>query len=63
MNCLVLVKADNVGTMRGRSREVVKVLTRRKIDLCCVQKVRGRGTSARLVTEKNTGNMFFLLWK
>ena len=30
----------NVGTMRGRSGEVVETLTRRCNDLCCIQEVR-----------------------
>ena len=30
----------NVGTMRGRSREVVSMLKRRQADICCVQEVR-----------------------
>ena len=40
--------------MRGRSGKVVEVLTKRKIDVCCVQEVRWRSASARLVTGKNT---------
>ena len=49
----------NVGTMRGRSGEVVEVLTSRKIDVCCVQEVRWKGASARIVTGKNTEYKFF----
>ena len=30
----------NVGTMRGRSSEIVETITRRNIDLCCVQEDR-----------------------
>mgnify|MGYP001793075999 CR=1 FL=1 len=37
----------NVGTMRGRSGEAVKMLTKRAVDLCCIQKSRWRGASAR----------------
>ena len=33
----------NVGTMRGRSSEVVETMSRRGIDLCCMQEVRWRG--------------------
>ena len=36
----------NIGTMRGRSSEIVETITRRNIDLCCVQEVRWRGASA-----------------
>ena len=45
----VLVKSQNVkvctinvGTLRGRSREVVEMLARRKVDICCIQEVRYR---------------------
>ena len=37
----------NIGTMRGRSSEIVETITRRNVDLCCVQEVRWRGSSAR----------------
>ena len=32
----------NVGIMVGRSREVVEMLARRRVDVCCVQEVRYR---------------------
>jgi len=31
------VATVNVGTMMGRSREVVEMLARRRVDVCCVQ--------------------------
>ena len=37
----------NTGTMRGRSSEIVETITRRNVDLCCMQEVRWRGASAR----------------
>ena len=49
----------NVGTMRGRSSEIVETITRRNIDLCCVQEVRWRGASARHITGKNSRYKFF----
>ena len=49
----------NVGTMRGRSSEVVETITRRNIDLCCVQEVRWRGASARYLTGKDSRYKFF----
>ena len=49
----------NVGTMRGRSGEVVETLTRRKIDICCVQEVRWRGASARMITGKDSEYKMF----
>ena len=39
----------NVGTMRGRSSEVVEAISRRKVDVCCVQEVRWRGASRAVV--------------
>ena len=49
----------NVGTMRGRSSEVVETISRRGIDLCCVQEVRWRGASARFITGKDDRYKFF----
>ena len=49
----------NVGTMRGRPSEIVETITRRNIDLCCVQEVRWRGASARHITGKNSRYKFF----
>ena len=40
--------------MRGRSNEIVETITRRNIDLCCMQEVRWRGASARHITGKNS---------
>ena len=39
--------------MRGHT-EVVEAVTRRNLDVCCIQEVRGRGVSARLITRKNS---------
>ena len=44
----------NIGTMRGRSSEIVETITRRNIDLCCVQEVRWRGASARHIIGKDS---------
>ena len=41
----------NVGSMRGRGVEVAEMLTRRRIDFCCVQEVRFKGQGARFVGE------------
>ena len=43
----------NVGTMRGRSGEVAETLSRRNIDVCCLQEVRWRGASTRLIAGKD----------
>ncbi len=42
----------DVGSMRGRGAEVADLLTRRRVDFCCVQKVRFDGQGARFVEEK-----------
>jgi exonuclease III len=34
----------NVGTLVGRSREVVEMLPRRSVDVCCVQEVQYKVT-------------------
>ena len=44
----------NVSTMRGRSNEVVEVMSRHKVDICGLQEVRWRGASARLVEGKDS---------
>ena len=49
----------NIGAMRGRSSEMVETITRRNIDLCCVQEVRWRGASARYITGKDSRYKFF----
>ena len=41
------VGTANVGTMRGRSWEIVKMVDRRRLDFCCLQEPRWRGGSAR----------------
>ena len=37
----------NVGTLRGREGEVVDILKRRGLDLCCLQECRWKGGGAR----------------
>ena len=49
----------NVGTMCGCSGEVVETLTWRRIDVCCVQEIRWRGASARMITGKDTQYKMF----
>ena len=48
----------NICTMRGRSSEIVETITRRNVDLCCVQ-VRWRGASPRYITGKDSRYKFF----
>ena len=47
--------------MRGRSNEIVEMLSRRLIDFCCVQESRWRGESARKIAGRNSYYKFF--WK
>ena len=49
----------NIGTMRGRSSEIVETIRRRNIDLCCVQDGRWRGASAGPMTGKDSKYKFF----
>ena len=49
----------NIGTMRGRSSEIVETITRRNVNLCCVQEGRWRGASARHITGKDSRYKFF----
>mgnify|MGYP001793858940 CR=1 FL=1 len=49
----------NVGTMRGRIGEIVETVSRRKIDLCCLQETRWKGGSARMLSEKVSRYKFF----
>ena len=39
----------NVGTLRGRSGEVVDMVTRRHLDFCCLQETRWKGASASTI--------------
>ena len=47
MRCATL----NLGTMSGKGREVAAMLSKRKVDVCCVQETRWKGNSARLIGE------------
>ena len=49
----------NVGTLRGKSGEVVETLTRRRLDLCCLQEVRWKGGHSRTVMGKDSHYKFF----
>ena len=50
----------NVGTLSGRLNEVVEMLSRRKVDICCVQETRWRGGSARMAAGNDT--RFKIFW-
>ena len=49
----------NVGTMWGRSNDNVEMMSRKLIDICCVQESRWRGESARKTSGRNSYNQFF----
>ncbi len=49
----------NVGTMRGKSSEVAETLSRRGIDVCCLQETRFRGASTRMIDGKDSRYKFF----
>ena len=45
---VIRVCTVNIGTLIGRRREVVEMLARRRVDICCIQEVRykNQGTAA-----------------
>ena len=49
----------NVNTLKGRVCEVVETLSRRKVDLCCVQETRYRGGHCRIITGKDSRYKLF----
>ena len=58
----ILFGTVNVGTISGIDNEVDEMLTRWKVDLCCLQETRWKGESARLIKGNNTIYKFFLVW-
>ena len=47
----------NIGTLKGKSSEVCKVLRRRKVKVCCIQEVRWKGEGSRALQG------YKLIWK
>ena len=45
-------------TMRGRSNDIVKILSWRLIDFCCVRQSKWRGESARKIAGRNSLQVF-----
>ena len=45
----IRITTVNVGTMRGRSNEIVEMLSRRLTNICCLQESKWRGESARKI--------------
>ena len=49
----------NLNTLNGKQGQVVETLTRRRIDICCVQEIKWRGGHARRVMGKDSYYKFF----
>ena len=45
------VMSLNIGTMKGKSRELADTMTRRKIDIACIQETQWKGAKAREIGE------------
>ena len=59
-DCGVLkVRTVNKGSLKGRSREVVEMTSRRGVDIFCLQEVRYRGVGA---TSMGTNEEKYKLW-
>ena len=48
-----------VGTLRGRSSEVVKTMSRRNMSHCCLQEITWCGASARMIEDKDSHYKIF----
>ena len=48
----------NMVTMRGRSNDIVEMMSRRLIDICCVQESSWWGESAQKMSGRNSYNQF-----
>ena len=51
----------NVGTMTGKAAEVVDMMMRRKVDVCCVQETRWKGEGVKMIKANNVKYKFY--WK
>ena len=49
----------NVGTMRGKGGEVVETLSRRRVELCCLQEVRRKNSDTVILVGKRSRYRFF----
>ncbi|XP_014678683.1 PREDICTED: uncharacterized protein LOC106818498 [Priapulus caudatus] len=49
----------NVGTMRGKASEVVETMTRRRMDLCCLQETRWKMDGVKIIDGKDSRYKFF----
>ena len=57
--CSLRIASWNVGSLKGRSNEVVETLTRRNIDICCLQETRWKGSGARMISGKDSNYKLF----
>ena len=53
------IASINVGTMIGRSREIIDILVRRKIQICCIQETRYKGSSCKVIGDEDGKYKFF----
>ena len=53
-NIRIHIATVNVGTMSKRSNEIVEMLTRRRVDICCLQETRWKCGSARKIEGKDS---------
>ena len=58
---LFRVGSLNVGSMRGKASEVVETMSRRKVDLCCLQETRWK-TNLKLIAGRDSRYKYWL-WK
>ena len=49
----------NIGTMNGRANEIVEMLERRWVDICCVQEIRWKGPGSQWIVDRNKSYRFF----
>ena len=50
----------NVGTMRGKASEVVETVSRRGVDLCCLQETRWKKDGVKQIVRKDSH--FKMIW-
>ena len=55
----VRVATWNVGSMTGKSAEVVEVIHRRRVDVCCVQETRWKNSGTRIIASMESGYKFY----
>ena len=53
----------NVGTMKQKASEVVETVSRRRVDLCCLQETRWKMEGVKQIVGKDSRFKLFLVWK